>query len=503
MLLSRDALTRLMCYLCLSGICAAAQVHAQVQAEAKTPSRSFSLKTIPLNHPANGDLVHLDGQLAVSGHNSETRWLSLVDLTRFNALALPIPENAQFFAAAQLAGYADKQLLLLTTEGVSRFDAQAQGFTPLFTSPSLYPVADTKRLWQLDIVTDVNDDGLSDLLIPDFVYYHLYVQNAQGQFTHFRLPVESQSNLWGKEPNFLPRKAYVFDFTLNGKMDIVFVRDDTLVVFAQNEDGGFSDSAGVFKPGPVISSDKHANVRTNEGRDFSQLVINRVHDLQDLDGDGLTDLVIRREAFSSAVEQNYSYRIHYGRRSDTGLVFEPEPDTQINTQGIQFESVFADINGDGRKDFYTPSASFGVGTIIRALVSGSANLDIQFYLMDEARNFASKPDHNQRASANVSITRGSVDLPLFQVARLDSSGHKQLIIGENQERLRIYPPGNSRLFSNTSLRFSTPLPKDGRRVKVIDVDNNGLDDLVLPFDAQDGEATRNQVRVLLSQPLHK
>src|SRR5690606_40541394 len=103
MLLSRDALTRLMCYLCLSGSCAAAQVHAQVQAEAKTPSGSFSRKTIPLNHPANGDLVHLGGQLAVSGHNSETRWLSLLDLTRINELALPIPKKAQFLAAAQLA----------------------------------------------------------------------------------------------------------------------------------------------------------------------------------------------------------------------------------------------------------------------------------------------------------------------------------------------------------------------------------------------------------------
>lgn len=463
-------------------------------------AQSFNLKTIPLGHPANGDILELDHTLAVSGHASDNRWLSLVDRKEFSATAVAVPDNAQFFSKMTLAGKSGEQLVFLTTEGIGVYNQETAETQLLLEIESLHPVVDRKRLPHLDITHDINDSGLSDLLIPDFTAYHLLVQKSDGTFARFRLPIEAEVQMWGTEPHFKPRKPYVIDMNLDEKKDVVFIRDGQMVVFLQQADRSFAQQAQVIAPGMTISLDNEAQVRTGEGRSFDDLLIHRVHDLTDLDGDDLTDLIIRREKYSSAVEQDYNYRIHYGQRSEKGLVFSPEPNAHINTRGIQFESIFADINGDGRKDFYTPSASFGAGTIIRALISGSANLDIQFYLMKDDRSFNDRPDHNHKATAQVSIGRGSVDLPLVQVASTTGSARKDLILGENEDRLRVHRgEDEQRLFAQSAARFNTPLPRDGARVKVIDVNNDGFDDLVLPFDAQDNEATRNQLRILLTQ----
>lgn len=462
-------------------------------------AQSFYLKTVSINHPANADLLHFDNQLAVSGHSSETRWLSLIDLEAFTATAVTVPDNAQLFGKLMRAGQTAEELIFLTTQGISVYQPATDTVEELIEVLSIYRAVDAKRLRQMDMVIDINGSGLGDLLIPDFTAYHLLIQTKEGDFDRYSLPIENLVQLWGKEPHFMPRKPYLIDFNLDGKTDVVFVRDGQLRVFLQQPDGAFTHDYQTVSLGITLSSDVEAIVRSGEGRDFSGLIIQRVHDITDLDNDGLADLIIRREQYLSAVEQHENYRIHYGRRSDQGLVFAPEPDAHINTRGIQFESVFVDLNGDQRKDFYTPSATFGVGTIIRALLSGTTSLDMQFYLMKDDRSFGDKPDVNHKATANVSIGRAAIDLPLLQVAHLHTSDKKDLLVGEGQEQLQIFRNDGNQLFGGEIRRFKTALPRNGTQVKVMDINRDGRDDLVLPFDNQEPEDRRNQIRFLIMQ----
>lgn len=481
-------------YICL-GIFPAVSVCFALASDAPT----LGAKTIPLAHPANGATEKIGDYLAISGHSSETRWLSLVDLRDFSVKQPNFPATAQFFSSLSLAAYESEQLAFLTTEGVRLFDIQKDSSSLLVASNSMYPVVDKKRLGYMNLALDVNESGLSDLLIPDFNAYHLHVQQSDGSFVHNRLNVEVIARTRDDGPRFVPRPAYALDYTLDGQIDLVFVRDGQLLIFEQQDDGTFPEQPKSVSPGMEISSDAQADVRSGEGRNFEGLTIHRVHDFQDLDGDGYGDLIIRKEAFSSAVEQRYSYQIHYGSTGESGLRFRSKPDTRIQTKGIQFEPVFTDIDGDGRKDFYTPSAEFGVGTIIRALLRGSAGVDIQFYLMKSDRQFDSSPDYQHGASAEVSIGSARVDLPLVKVIDIGDEGRKSLVLGENREHLKIHSPGESSLFEKRAKAFATPLPRDGTQVRVLDLNADRKEDLVLSFGNQEEEGRRNQVQLLFVQ----
>src|SRR5690625_6095861 len=62
--------------------------------------------------------------------------------------------------------------------------------------------------------------------------------------------------------------------------------------------------------------------------------------------------------------------------------------------------------------------------------------------------------------------------------------------------LAVYAPAQGRLFEREPTRFSMPLPRDGARARVLDLDHGLAQELVLPFDAQDDAAHRNQVLLL-------
>lgn len=456
---------------------------------------SFILKNIPLQHPANGDLLKFDRYLAVSGHATTERWLTLINLDDFAPAAVTLPNKAQFFTR-MTDGQGDA-LVVLTSHDVRRYQPTSGEFVPLFDTTSLYALTDTTRMRQLNFVHQV--DGHSVFVIPDFHKVQVFFPTDKG-YQHSSLDLPAVVQTFGDTPRFFPRAAWPADFNQDGRTDLIFLRDGQLQIFLQQSDGKFSETATHFKPPMPLSLDQETRIRGGEGRDFAGLEINHLHDIADLDGDGLPDIIIRREEFHDAIEVHTSYRIHYASRDNGHLQYSANADTVINTRGMQFEPVFADINGDGRKDFYTPGAQFGVGSVIRALLSGNTGIEMQFYIMDEKRGFNSKPDHTHKATAQVSVRRASLDMPLFGAGSLDGDPHKHLVIGEGRDRLHVIPAGKRRLFETQGTRYAVALPNDGSRVRIMDINNDGLDDIILPFDNNDSEETRNRLHILIMQP---
>ena len=464
--------------------------------------------TIALGHPANGNMVHLDEAklLAVSGFSQFERWLSLVNLTgEYKVQQVVIPANAQYFSQATLVANDMTQsnprtrqaLVFLTLDGISAYNPETGQTESLLRSQSLYRVLDKNRLRSADFVLELGSNR-ADFLLPDFNHSHLFRQQPDGSFKQYSLNIGPLVTSWRDSPSYEPRRHYVVDVDLDGRLDLAFVAGGKFQVFYQLADGSFNTEP-VTQNWPVtLSTEQEADQRNDAGRSYSGQNIDSLRDITDIDGDGIADIVVNREQLADALERNNSFRVHFGKKTATGLNFNAEPDTRITTDTSPIAVVIDDFNADGRKDFYIPSTHFGVGTIVRVLLRGSANLDIDFYLLNEQRQYSNKPDFKQNATIDVSISNLRYDMPLFELANLDGSGQKSLIVGEGGDELRFYSPEPGRLFSRRSERLKLKLPRDARKVLVADLTGNGKDDIVLPFDAQDAEAQRNQLLLLLN-----
>lgn len=456
---------------------------------------------VPLAHPANGSLVLLGEQhLLVSGFSQYERWLTAVNLTDFSTRVLPIAGNAQFFDTATLVDFSGPQLIMLTTDGIYHYPNEATADPRLLVpTTSIFRVADAVRLRQRNLAVDLGS-GLTDLLIPDFDVTHLYRQQRDGSFQHYPLAVPARVQTWNNNrADYTGRRYYVLDVNQDGLRDLVFVQQGRFDVFLQSPDGSFNSTA--LDPGwPIaLSTEQEADQRSDAGRSYTGQQIRSLESIQDLDGDGLPDIVVTVEQIADALERSSRFEIYFGQQTEAGLTYAAEPDTQIVLDSVPTEVVIADFNGDGRQDFYIPTTKIGVGTIVRVLLRGSANLDVDFYLLSEQRRYAAKADFRQQAKIDVSISNLRFDMPLFELIDLNGDGRKSLVLGESGRELRFYGPDRSRLFSRNSDRVALPLPRDSSRVKVLDLNGDGKQDLVLPFDSLDVEGQRNQLILLYSR----
>lgn len=491
----------------------------------------FQVKNINIGHPANSDLLHLKGSpyLVVAGHDSEKRWCSLVDFQQGTVKQIPILVNAQFFEQATLAepnGTATStvatgtaatsapsttststpssrpsQLVALATDGIWRFDLTTERWTQLHQVSSMFPVVDKKRFKTLDMVLDINKDGLSDFLIPDFTSYHLLLQQSDGRFVQYDLPIAAQSILFTDGPTFSAKTPQQADINLDGRVDIGFAQDDSMRWYLQQTDGSFAKEPQVQALGVGLTPDLQAQQRAGDGRSFTNLALRLFERLQDLNNDQIPDLVVQQAFYKDAMDQQYSYQIHYGQKPAAGgfVQFNKSPDQKINTNGVQFEVQFQDLDGDGRADFFTPVAEIGLSKIVSALLTGSADIEYQFFKQREDGSFGARPVYRQDITVGISINSGQVNMPVATVLK-DQAGGYQLLIGDGESTLRSFSHVGAKLFSDKSRKFDTPLPKRGMTTLVTDLNQDGAEDLVLPFTSQEEKAEwTNQISILIQQ----
>jgi hypothetical protein len=289
------------------------------------------------------------------------------------------------------------------------------------------------------------------------------------------------------------------DLNLDGKTDIAFAKDDSLQVFLQQADGSFPTSPIAMALGVGLTPDNQAQLRSGDGRSFKGLTITRLQQLADINGDNVVDLVVQQQQYVDAMEQNYSYHIYYGQQGVAGVSFQNKPSQTISTSGVQFDVKFVDLDNDKRVDFYTPAAQIGVRSIIRALIAGTANVELQFYKQQADGSFGKKPVYQQDMTVEISIGSGQVNMPLATVLK-NAAGVASLVVGDGEDTLRTFGHAPAKLFSEKSTKQQQPMPKRGVDALVVDLNGDGKEDLVLPFTSQEVSAElSNQLQLLIQQ----
>ena len=415
-------------------------------------------------------------------------------------IEMSVPPEVLFFDAGQVGD--EMKLLFLTPNGISELDLESVTLRPLIEIPSIFRTPSNAAVTELDFLRDVNEDGREDIVLSDFDGLRIALQTTEGFEATDILELHPVLRFNQGQPNYLVRPLYHFDFTLDGKKDLAIIEDNQFLVFERTE-AGFGRQA---EPYPIdIDLLQEGNERFEDrvvAMDQSDFRLSRIDKVADLNGDGLPDIMTITTISSGLFNKHTEYRVHLGRKSAEGVRYRSIADAEIPSDGIQVAlSLLGDDDVSG-KDLVSTSFRLGFGEIITALFSRSIKVKVELYRMGDKPLYSREPDYRAKVRLRFSLSTGFVNVPAVRFGDFDGDGSSDLMLQQDTEGLEIRL-GDGSDFKSGKLHWSTTLPRDGTLIKVVDVNGDARQDVLVGYGRGDGDGMRNRLRILLGLPIEE
>ena len=311
-----------------------------------------------------------------------------------NFFEIPVLSENQQSAAWDISHDADNNpaIVILNSKGqLNRWAFNGTQFNEeliLNSEPPTIP----RGLNKLNFVIDANGDEYNDYAIPQFGGIGIFISNPQEQFTDpisVNSAIEVNTLLYSNNPlRDLGQKIKIPELQLrdvnaDNELDLIIDTKDRLEVYI------FDSSSKTFRSIPSYFIDRN-EIEDRLGEfdienvDFSNLtgVLALTHEeiLEDINGDGIEDLLLR-EAGKVSIFEGFSK----GLKLDTPIQI-------LRSGGNVLATFLYDENKDGYKDLWLWRVEpISVGDIFVWLaLSGSINLEA-FVYRNQNGNFARRP----------------------------------------------------------------------------------------------------------------
>ena len=256
---------------------------------------------------------------------------------------------------------------------------------------------------RLYFARDVNADGMMDLVTPAPGALHIHLRQEDGGFRP-PLPVQSDTRLrtnlnarglfWRTGQAVTIPFLRLRDLNADGNPDLITETDELLAVFLADP-----DAPGYFPLAPTYRIDI-AEIEARLGEfdvdslDFSNLtgILALTHEelLEDVDGDGIDDLLLREGGKIS---------LFMGNRAGMAL---DSPRQVLRSGGNVLGSLLHDEDGDGRKDLWLWRVeSISLGDVFLWLVL-SSDIEVEALIYpNDGERFARRPSRRVTVSLQI------------------------------------------------------------------------------------------------------
>ena len=412
-------------------------------------------------------------------------------------------QPGQHLIAYDVGRIAGKESLYFVEPGrIVRYDLDADKFEEFISIRSIYGQRRTGRIVPIDFIRDINGDELDDVVVPDSAGYRVRLQRADGTLgDEVVLQDSSTMSVSDGVVSFQSRPLVSGDMTGDDLADLAVWRGDTLLVYPQLEDARFEGTPTKVPLALGLLSEAEMQNRTQGFGAVNQegLVDTRILQIEDLNGDGLPDILTESLLNLGVFDKENDFHLHLGRRADGMISYHEPEDALLTSSGLQYGLVTTDLDGNGRQDLYVRKVRMSFGRVIRALLAGNVPLQLHFYRMTDNDTYAEDANYVTKTNVRFSMSSGQVDIPAIKVADFNGDGLQDLMMQTESDQMAFLEGVRTdELFGDDTTQIRIELPRNGELVTTDDINGDGRADLIIRYNESDDEGLSQTLRLLTS-----
>lgn len=455
---------------------------------------------------------------------SEGTWVSELNAT--------LRSEVLFVDVANIGGR--DRLITYDQNRLNWFDPESTTEQALVEVPTNYKAAKDGGIPYVDIRRDVNRDGLDDFVVPDIDGFWITTQLRDGSFTDpiklgppdpflDETPMDDTRSY--REIGITPltvlwymSRVHQMDYDQDGRSDLVFWNTDHFEVYRQDANGMFSEVPETFTVDIPFDTDGAYSIAFGfSGENMFSLIFGfrkntkrRVlHTFQDMNGDGVSDLVIHALEGRSLGKQRSLYEVHFGTPTPDGIVFAQDVGMTIRPRGTAgglqpwgySAQGFQDLDGDGKTDILFKDVKTGLTGMGRAMLGKSIAIDLECYRMEDG-TYPDKPTTRRKIRPDLDIfEKDRVFFPVVLLGDLNGDGRSDLLVGKHWEELHVFPgiPGPA-LFARKPQKVAIAMPNDERNARLVDLNKDNKQDLLIHYPST---TNPHRVTLLIAQEIKR
>ena len=380
------------------------------------------------------------------------------------------------------------------------FDPASGEEQELAAVTSDFQASPRREVLHVDIARGLNGDGRDDLAIPHGHGFRVLVQASDGSFSEPLTigPSTGLDRVYGADGyRYTPweegGRIHQMDYDLDGRDDLVFWNGDHFVAHLQDESGRFSSEAETFSTGISFDSDQIASLaapagirsRRHDHNPEGERAGRVLHSLTDMNGDGVTDLVVFELKGASLWKMHSSYEVYFGARGSGGRTeFSPAADAVVEAQGIIAGLDRHDFDGDGQVDVvvtsFDPTVLSAARVLLMGIFTGAGSFDLGFFRMEDGR-YGRRPAAVREIRPRSPRKSGERTFwPAVRLGDVNGDGLSDAVVARNRKRLHVHlgAPGPD-LFAKRPQRIETRVPEDEEYTWLADLNRDGSQDVLM------------------------
>ncbi len=379
-------------------------------------------------------------------------------------------------------------------------------FQPILDVNSIVIKSSSNYLKRANFVQRLNQDTIPDFALADFNGVNIYLSQSKAKidakesvsYRSQQLPVIPIVEVFESSVSYTQRKWFLADMNQDNKSDIAWVNAGKLLVHYAQDDNAFDPQASEVSINSQISGQNWWDTRNADGSNLDQSSLDHknLERMDDINGDGITDLVVRHSTSSGVLDRTNDYQVYLGKKTEQGIVYGQQPNTVLASEGTVGDIEFVDLNQDARQEVLVSSFDISVSQIIGALLSGSVDQDVLIYVQD-IQSGAFKKSISKEVELTFSLSTGKSGAPVVKLADLDGDGFKELILSADENRLKIYAGVNGdKYIASRAQKFSLPLPQNGVLLSSDDLNHDGKEELLVRYGVEDAEQYHDDLLII-------